>query len=110
MTDTANTSTTNAATNTTNANTTSPAASGAAPESRYAQTLNQYYAEWERKTRAMTEATAGVDWSGVDWSKLRPQDIGVRFGPPMTAEQFAEYKRRKHGRVDVVKAEDLAKK
>ncbi len=53
------------------------------------------HAAWLRQTAAMQQRAAGVDWSGVDWSKLNPRDIGVTFGPPMTEEQFKAYKARR---------------
>lgn len=30
--------------------------------------------------------------------RLKPEDIGVSFGRPMTEEEFAEYRRRRGGR------------
>lgn len=37
--------------------------------------------------------SAAVDWSKVDWSRLKPSDVSVRMGPMMTEEQFAEYRK-----------------
>jgi hypothetical protein len=47
---------------------------------------------------------AQVDWSRVDWSRLAASDIGYSLGPAMTEEQFAEYRRRAGGRVQVLKS------
>ncbi len=63
--------------------------------------LREHYRAWDRKVQEMREASAKVDWSNMDWSKLNPKDIGVNFGPMMTEEQFAEY--RKNRRVQVIK-------
>ncbi len=51
-------------------------------------------ADWVRHVATMNEQARGVDWSKVDWSKLQAKDVGVRFGPIMTEEQFREYRRR----------------
>jgi hypothetical protein len=34
----------------------------------------------------------------VDWSKLKPSDISVMFGKPMTEAEFAEYRKARGGR------------
>lgn len=58
---------------------------------------------WERDWAAMRRASEAIDWSGVDWSKLRPQDVGFQAAPfLLTEEQFAEYRKRAGGRVHVV--------
>lgn len=57
--------------------------------------LDEYYREWEQKAARMHAKSAQVDWSKVDLSKLKPSDIGVMVGPPMTEEQFREYQKRK---------------
>ena len=49
---------------------------------------------WERHVRDMRSRTSGIDWSNVDFSKLTAKDIGVHLGPPMTKEQFDEYRKR----------------
>lgn len=51
-------------------------------------------ADWAREVAAMQAAAAGVDWSKVDWSKLAASDIGVKFGAPMTEEEFREYRKQ----------------
>jgi hypothetical protein len=56
---------------------------------------------WDKQVQSMKEKSEAIDWSGADWSKLKPKDIGVTFGPPMTEEQFAEY--RKNKAVKVIK-------
>ena len=49
----------------------------------------------------MDAATNSIDWSGMDWSKLKASDIGVRFGPALTEEQFKALQAAK-GRQNVV--------
>ena len=77
-----------------------------------AESLTEYYARWERQAREMTDAMHRVDWRGVDWSKLDPKDVGVKIGPPMTAEQFERYRaaRRAAGQAApfVVKKENVS--
>lgn len=50
---------------------------------------------WDKQVDSMKNASQTVDWSGMDWSKLNPKDIGVTLGPPMTEEQFLEYRKNK---------------
>lgn len=50
---------------------------------------------WDKQVDSMRNASQSVDWSGADWSTLKPKDIGVTFGPPMTEEQFREYRKNK---------------
>lgn len=66
--------------------------------------LDEYYRQWEQKVAGMKQASAAVDWSGADWSKLRPSDIGVQVGPVMTEEQFKEYRRRTGSTPHVLRA------
>lgn len=66
--------------------------------------LDEYYRQWEHKVAGMKQASAAVDWSGADWSKLKPSDIGVQMGPVMTEEQFKEYRRRTGSTPHVLKA------
>jgi hypothetical protein len=63
--------------------------------------------EWDKQLREMKNASEKVDWSGTDWSKLNPKDVGVRFGPAMTEEQFAEY--RKNRNVNVIRGTGAVK-
>ena len=65
-------------------------------------------AAWQAATHQMRQASAGVDWSGVDWSKLTGKDVGVRFGPVMSEAEFAEYRRRSSNPVHVIKADPSA--
>ena len=67
-----------------------------APEKK--MSLDEYYKAWEIHTRAMTEASAAVDWSGTDFKKLKAKDVGVSLGPVFTEEQFNKYRQ---GRNDV---------
>lgn len=54
--------------------------------------------QWRREVQAMAARASSVDWSRVDWSKLKASDIGVKFGAPMTEEEFKEYRRRQGAR------------
>jgi single-stranded DNA-specific DHH superfamily exonuclease len=45
----------------------------------------------------------------VDAKNIKPSDIGVTFGPVMNAAMFAEYKKRRDGRMNVISAADLQK-
>lgn len=50
---------------------------------------------WDKQVASMRNASQSIDWSGADWSNLKAKDIGVTFGPPMTEEQFREYRKNK---------------
>jgi hypothetical protein len=54
---------------------------------------------WDKQVQSMKSNSESVDWSNADWSKLKPKDIGVTFGPPMTEEQFKEYRKNKDVKV-----------
>ena len=69
------------------------------------ESLDDHYKRWERQAKAMHDNAASIDWKGVDWSKLDPSQPGVHLGPPMTAEQFAEYRKRRGGPVHVLGAQ-----
>ena len=58
--------------------------------------LGDYYKAWERRAKAMDDAAARPPPPPPDWKDLKPADIGVRFGAPLTAEQFAEYRKRRN--------------
>lgn len=70
--------------------------------------LDKYYSDWEAKMKSMQEGARAVDWSAVDFSKLRPSDLAVQFGPMLTEEQFKEY--RKNNTVHVIKQDGNKKK
>lgn len=72
--------------------------------------LNDYYSQWEKKVAGMSAASAATDWSKTDFSKLTARDIGVNFGPPMTEEQFKQYREKRGGSVQVVSAADAGSK
>ena len=84
-------------------NTSASAGAGAGAPAEWQRTGT---AEWQRMVAAMQARAQAVDWSKVDWSKLSPSDIGVRFGAPMTEEEFAEYRKRR-GSVHVIKQTHL---
>lgn len=54
---------------------------------------------WDKQVQSMKAKSEAIDWSDADWSKLKPKDIGVTFGPPMTEEQFKEYRKNKDVKV-----------
>lgn len=82
-----------------------PSPAAAAPTPTPSRTaLDEYYQTWEQKVAGMKQASAVVDWSRADWSKLKPSDIGVQIGPVMTEEQFREYRRRTGSTPHVLKA------
>lgn len=70
-------------------------------EARAKKLARDMLIEWDKQLRDMKNASEKVDWSETDWSKLDPKDVGVRFGPAMTEEQFAEY--RKNRNVNVIR-------
>lgn len=66
-------------------------------------TAEQAASAWAQEVQDMRARADSVDWSKVDWSKLRPQDIGVRMGPVMTEEQFKAYRAATGGHAHVIK-------
>lgn len=60
--------------------------------------LADYYKRWEVKAKALS---AGVDDDRVgaegtvsDWANLRPEDIGVHIGRPLSEAEFAAHRAR----------------
>lgn len=84
---------------------TRPSAAEKAATAVQAMTLDDYFKQWERRVRALQDgddddaveatAAAGTAAGMTDWSKLKASDIGVRFGKPMTREEFLEYRKNK---------------
>ena len=74
-----------------------------AVEPKHEQPKREAIAAWQDNVSAMRQAAQGIDWSGMDWSKLTARDIGVQFGPPMTEAQFKEYQKRRGGDVTILK-------
>ena len=68
-------------------------------EAEAKRVLREHYRAWDQKVQDMREASSKVDWSKTDWSKLNPKDVGVSFGPMMTEEQFAEYRKTRNVQV-----------
>jgi len=69
--------------------------------------LNQaLFEEWDTKVKDMKKEAEKVD---VDPKKIKPSDIGVMVGHVMDEEMWAEYKKRRDGRVNVISAADLQK-
>lgn len=81
-----------------------------AQNSNLNQHLNQHHKQWDQKVAQMNAAASAIDWSKVDFSKLNPADIGVQFGPPMTEEQFREYRKQRAGSVHVLGSQPATKK
>ena len=73
------------------------------------QMLNQaLFEQWDAQTAVMKAraAQANVATKPKD---VKPEDIGVSFGPVMDEETFKKYQARKNQRYTVMKADDLAK-
>ena len=69
--------------------------------------LNQaLFEEWDAKVSTMKKEAEKID---VDPKKIKPSDIGVLFGQAMDEEMFAEYRKRRDGRMKVISPEDLQK-
>lgn len=65
----------------------------------------QVGAAWARECEDMRRRSEAVDWSNVDWSKLRASDVGFKAAPfLLSEEEFAEYRKRAGKPVHVVKA------
>ena len=72
-----------------------------------ANALNRaVFEDWDAKVTAMKKEAEKID---VDAKNIKPSDIGVTFGPVMNAAMFAEYKKRRDGRMNVISAADLQK-
>lgn len=64
------------------------------------QSLGDYYKRWEAKAKHLdNDASAAVVVPAVgaagtvsDWANLRPEDIGVHIGRPLTEAEFAVHR------------------
>lgn len=72
--------------------------------------LSDYYARWDRVARGLDDdaplappkAPPKAPYvPGSEYADLKAEDIGVRVGAPLTAEQFAAF-RAAGGRADVL--------
>ncbi|AGE50174.1 hypothetical protein ATCVCanal1_396R [Acanthocystis turfacea Chlorella virus Canal-1] len=73
------------------------------------QMLNQaLFEQWDAMTTNM-KAKASQTVAAADLKDVKPEDIGVSFGPVMDEETFKKYQARKNQRFTVMKAEDLGK-
>ncbi|AGE53536.1 hypothetical protein ATCVGM07011_425R [Acanthocystis turfacea Chlorella virus GM0701.1] len=73
------------------------------------QMLNQaLFEQWDAQTAVMKAKAAQANVS-VNPKDVKPEDIGVSFGPVMDEETFKRYQARKNQRFTVMKAEDLGK-
>lgn len=64
----------------------------------------EHHKDWARAVAGMKTQSAAIDWSRVDFSQLQASDVGVKFGPLLTEEQFKQYRKGAAGDVHVVKA------
>ena len=62
------------------------------------------FEEWDAKTTQMKKEAEKIDVKTV-----KPEDIGVSFGPVMDEATFKEYQKRRDGRMNVISAADLQK-
>ncbi|AAC96771.1 hypothetical protein PBCVAN69C_459R [Paramecium bursaria Chlorella virus AN69C] len=65
------------------------------------------FEQWDKDTTKMKEEAEKLNFTKD--TKVDPKDIGVRFGPVLDEATFKEYQRRKHGRLNVISAEQLQK-
>jgi hypothetical protein len=73
------------------------------------QMLNQaLFEQWDAMTVGM-KAKASQKVAATNPKDIKPEDIGVSFGPVMDEETFKKYQARKNQRFTVMKAEDLSK-
>ncbi|ABU44041.1 hypothetical protein AR158_C496R [Paramecium bursaria Chlorella virus AR158] len=67
----------------------------------------ELFEQWDKDTTKMKEESEKLNFTKN--MKIDPKDIGVRFGPVLDEETFKEYQRRKHGRLNVISADQLQK-
>ena len=73
------------------------------------QMLNQaLFEQWDVQTAVMKAKAAQAN-AASNHKDVKPEDIGVSFGPVMDEETFKKYQARKNQRFTVMKAEDLGK-
>jgi hypothetical protein len=80
--------------NTSDATPTAPPTPAATPAG---SSLGDYYRRWEAKAKRLSvldDDAAPVGAAGVvsDWANLRPEDIGVHIGRPLTEAEFAVHR------------------
>lgn len=64
------------------------------------------FEQWSAQTATMK---ARSEAQNIDPKNIRPEDIGVSFGPVMDEATFKKYQEQKNKKFTVMKAEDLAK-
>jgi hypothetical protein len=62
------------------------------------------FEQWDAKTQDMKKM---AEKANVATETANPKDVSVSFGPVMDEKTFAEYQKRKQGRLTVMKASDL---
>lgn len=72
------------------------AATAAPPPPPGGDSLGDYYRRWEAKAKRMSvlddDITPGAAGVVSDWANLRPEDIGVHIGRPLTEAEFAVHR------------------
>jgi hypothetical protein len=68
---------------------------------------NVLFEQWDAETAVMKAKAARANVAST--KDVKPEDIGVSFGPVMDEETFKKYQARKNQRFTVMKAEDLGK-
>ncbi|AGE55652.1 hypothetical protein ATCVMN08101_445R [Acanthocystis turfacea Chlorella virus MN0810.1] len=66
------------------------------------------FEQWDAQSAVMKAKTAEANLA-ANAKNIKPEDIGVSFGPVMDEETFKKYQARKNQRFTVMKADDLAK-
>ena len=69
---------------------------------------NALFEQWDAETAVMKAKAAQANVA-INPTDVKPEDIGVSFGPVMDEETFKKYQARKNQRFTVMKAEDLSK-
>ena len=64
------------------------------------------FEQWSAQIATMK---ASSETQNIDPKNIRPEDIGVSFGPVMDESTFKKYQEQKNKKFTVMKAEDLAK-
>jgi hypothetical protein len=65
------------------------------------------FEEWDAKTTQMKKEADKINPEKL--KNIKPEEIGVSFGPVMDEATFREYQKRREGRMNVISAADLQK-
>lgn len=66
------------------------------------------FEQWSAQTATMKAKTEAANVE-LDPKNIKPEDIGVSFGPVMDEATFKRYQEQKNKKFTVMKAEDLQK-